>query len=396
MALFLLRANHEIFTKKVLSPLRSIIFSDGIADVQEAMHLESSRVVLVINPGSTSTKVALFQGLQCFRQDNLSHTAAELSAFSGIIDQYRFRLSSIENFLADARIGRLDAVVGRGGLLHPLAGGTYSVTDKMVEDLKRGVQGEHASNLGGLLARGLADERGIPAFIVDPVAVDEMDDVARISGHPLIVRRSLFHALNIKAVARRVARDLEQQVNELRLIMVHLGGGISVASMFLGRVIDVNNANEMGPFSPERTGGLPCGDLVNLCFSGKFSERDVLRQISGQGGMVAYINTNDARDAYARAAQGDTKAAEVMAAMAYQIAKEIGAYATTLKGQVDAIVLTGGLANSERLTSAISQYVEFIAPVLVYPGEDEMLALAEGALRVLAGEEKAKVYTGAK
>lgn len=347
--------------------------------------------LLVINPGSTSTKVALFSGTRCVKQENLTHSAAELADYPNIIDQYSLRLSSIQNFLASSDV-KLDAVVGRGGLLRPMAGGTYVVNDRMVDDLKVGVQGQHASNLGGLLARGIADPLGIPCFIVDPVAVDEFEDIARISGHPAIERRSLVHALNIKAVARRVTSDLCMPLNESRLVMVHLGGGISVAPLLGGRIIDVNNANEMGPFSPERTGGLPAGDLAALCFSGQYTERDIKKQISGQGGMVAYLGTNDLREAYRRADEGDARAKLVIESMCYQIAKEIGAMATVLHGKVDAIVLTGGLANSERLCKTISEYVRFIAPVKAYPGEDEMLALAEGACRVLAQQEEPKTY----
>lgn len=353
--------------------------------------------LLVINPGSTSTKVALFTGTTSIKQENLSHSASELAQFPTIPDQYQFRLAAVEMFLKSnlPQLGansRLDAVVGRGGLLRPLKGGTYSINDLMLSDLRKGVQGQHASNLGGLLARGIAEQYGIPSFIVDPVAVDEFEDVARISGHPLITRRSLGHALNIKAVARRVSEDIGVSFEATKLIMVHLGGGISVVPLRDGKILDVNNANEMGPFSPERTGSLPCGDLVSLCFSGEYTEREMLKLISGQGGMVAYLGTNDAREAYRRADEGDNKAKTIMQAMAFQIAKEIGAMATVLMGVVDAIVLTGGLANSERLTRAIADYVEFIAPVKVYPGEDEMLALSEGACRVLSQEEEPQIY----
>ena len=286
--------------------------------------------LLVINPGSTSTKVALFVGTTNVKQENLSHSASELAQFSTISEQYQFRLEAIQEFLKAnlPQLGtnsRLDAVVGRGGLLKPLKGGTYSISDVMLTDLNIGVQGQHASNLGGILARGVAEQLDIPSFIVDPVAVDEFDDVARISGHPAITRRSLGHALNIKAVARRVSQDMGVSFESAKLIMVHLGGGISVAPLRDGKIVDVNNANEMGPFSPERTGSLPCGDLVSLCFSGVYTEREILKLISGQGGMVAYLGTNDAREAYRRADEGDNKAKTIMQSMAYQIAKEIGA-----------------------------------------------------------------------
>lgn len=352
--------------------------------------------ILVINPGSTSTKVALFAGTDCLVQENLTHDSASLRAFPRIVDQYDFRLAAIRDFVSRSSSGTLAAVVGRGGLLHPLSGGTYAVNDLMQEDLRVGAQGEHASNLGGLLAHGLAAEAGVPALIVDPVAVDEMEDVARISGHPAIVRRSLFHALNIKAVSRRVAAEMGRPLAELNLVVAHLGGGISVAPLRKGRAVDVNNANEMGPFSPERTGTLPAGDLAALCFTGQFSLQEMRRNLTGQGGVVAYLGTNDAREAYRRADDGDEYAALVMEAMAYQIAKEIGAMATVLAGDVDAIILTGGLAYSERLTKEIEASVGFIAPVIVHAGEDEMLALAEGAVRVLRGEEIPAEYTGKK
>jgi len=354
-------------------------------------------VLLIINPGSTSTKVALYQGVRCYRQQNLSHAAEELALYPDIATQYPFRLQKVEGFLAVAlaELGEgaeLDAVVGMGGLLRPLQGGTYAVNETMLRDLQTGVQGQHASNLGGLLAAGLANRYGVGAYIVDPVAVDEFEDVARLSGHPLIVRRSLSHALNIKAVARRVCREQQQSLALSHFVVAHLGGGISVAALRGGRIIDVNNANEMGPFSPERTGSLPAGDLARLCFSGKFTAAAMKKQIAGQGGMVAYLDTNDAREAYRRADLGDSFAELIMSAMAYQIGKEIGSMSAVLQGKVDAIILTGGLANSQRLVREIAQYIEYIAPLRLCPGEDEMLALAEGACRVLDREEEAKIY----
>lgn len=353
-----------------------------------------SYTVLAINPGSTSTKVALYSGATCLRQENLAHTAEELKTYPAVTDQYDFRLAAVKAFVASLGGIAIDGLVGRGGLLHPLTSGTYAVNDMMLADLKLGAQGEHASNLGGLLAHGLAREYGVPAFIVDPVAVDEMHDIARISGHPAIVRRSLFHALNVKAVARRVAKELGKPLETLNLVMAHLGGGISIVALRGGRAVDVNNANEMGPFSPERTGTLPAGDLAELCFNGRFTAGELRRELTGRGGLVAYLGTSDAREAYARADAGDNQAMITMAAMAYQIGKEIGAMATVMSGKVDAIVLTGGLAHSPRLTEDIAQYVDFIAPVLVHAGEDEMLALCEGAQRVLAGEEHALKYLG--
>ena len=349
--------------------------------------------VLVINPGSTSTKVACYIGNALEAEKNLTHSADSLAAYAEIMDQFPLRLDAVMSFMGNNEVAAgLDAVVGRGGLLRPSEGGTYAVNDTMVADLRQGLQGQHASNLGGLLAKAIADPLGLPSFIVDPVAVDEFEPVARIAGHPLLERKSLSHALSMKAVARRAANELNIAYADSRFVVAHLGGGISVGPMVGGRVIDVNNANELGPFSPERTGGLPSGDLAALCFSGKYTAKEMKRQLNGQGGMVAYLGTTDAREAYRRAETGDAKAELVMHAMAYQIAKEIGAMATVLKGRVDAVVLTGGLAHADRMCNTIAGYVGFIAPMIVYRGEDEMLALAEGACRVLAGEEEVREY----
>jgi butyrate kinase len=349
--------------------------------------------VLVINPGSTSTKVACYIGSAVKAEENLTHSAEVLAAYAEIMDQFPLRLDAVMSFVGNYEVAAgLDAVVGRGGLLRPSEGGTYAVNEAMVADLRQGLQGQHASNLGGLLAKAIADPLGLPAFIVDPVAVDEFEPIARIAGHPLFERKSLSHALSMKAVARRAASELNISYADSRFVVAHLGGGISVGPMVGGRIVDVNNANEMGPFSPERTGGLPAGDLAALCFSGKYTAKEMKRQLNGQGGMVAYLGTSDAREAYRRAEAGDAKAELVMQAMAYQIAKEIGAMATVLKGRVDAVVLTGGLAYADRMCNAIADYVGFIAPMLVYRGEDEMLALAAGACRVLAGEEEVREY----
>ena len=349
--------------------------------------------VLVINPGSTSTKVALYAGNETRAEENLSHSGALLAQYTEVLDQFEFRLDAVQAFVErTGAVRELDAVVGRGGLLRPVAGGTYLVNAAMESDLTQGLQGQHASNLGGLLAKAVADPLCLPAFVVDPVSVDEFEPIARISGHPLIERRCLSHALSMKAVARRASDELNIPYAESNMVVAHLGGGISVSPMVGGRIIDVNNANEMGPFSPERTGGLPSGDLAALCFSGMVNASDMRRQIAGQGGMVAYLGTFDAREAYRRADAGEPHAQLVLSAMAYQIAKEIGAMATVLAGKVDAIVLTGGLANSSRICDTIAGYVKFIAPLFIYGGEDEMLALAAGALRVLADLEGLKVY----
>lgn len=351
--------------------------------------------VLAINPGSTSTKIAVFDNEEQIFEKTLRHSTDEICKYEKIADQFEFRKTVIEEALAEGgiEIKSLSAVVGRGGLLKPIAGGTYKVSAEMMEDLRVGVLGEHASNLGGLIAHEIAAEAGVEAFIVDPVVVDEMNDVARISGMPEIDRISIFHALNQKAVARRVAAEMGKRYDEVNVVVAHLGGGISVGAHEKGRVIDVNNALDgEGPFSPERSGGLPVGDLVKLCFSGRMTLDEIKKRIKGNGGLVAYLGTNDAREVEKMIEEGNEKAKVIYEAMAYQTAKEIGACAAVLKGDVDAVVLTGGIAYSKFITSYISQRVSFIAPVKIYPGEDEMIALAEGGLRVLRGEEAAKTY----
>ncbi|WP_026476485.1 butyrate kinase [Alkaliphilus transvaalensis] len=350
--------------------------------------------VLAINPGSTSTKVAIFKGNENVLQKNLSHSPEEIEKFTKIADQYDLRKEIILKWMEENNfsVDGLIAVVGRGGLLRPMPGGAYHVTEAMMKDLKIGYQGEHASNLGGLIAKAIADLAGIEAYIVDPVAVDEFTDVARISGVPEIERRSLGHALNIKAVGHRAATSLDKKFNEVNLVVAHLGGGISVAPVNKGRILDYNNANEMGPFSPERTGGLPVGDVVKMCFSGKYTPDEFKKKLRGKGGLTAYLGTNDAIEIEKMIDAGDEKAKLIYEALAYQVAKEVGAMATVLQGEVDAIVVTGGLAYGPLIVNMIKEMTGFIAPVIVYPGEDEMKALNEGALRVINGEEKAKIY----
>lgn len=352
------------------------------------------KYILAINPGSTSTKVAVFENEEKVILQKIEHKAYDLEKFEKITDQHQYRLNLICKWLDEEGISTssLKAVVGRGGLLRPMPSGTYLVTDKIINDLTIGVQGEHASNLGGIIAKGIADKEGIKAYIVDPVAVDEFDDIARVSGMPEIKRRSLFHALNIKAVSHRFANEINKNLEDLNLIVAHLGGGISVAPLHKGKVVDVNNANEMGPFSPERTGGLPIGDLAKMCFSGKYTLKEIKIKIKGKGGLVGYLGTNDAKEVDEMIEKGDKKASLVFDAMAYQIAKEIGAMAIVLNGKVDRIILTGGLAYSTRLTDKISKMVKFIAPVKLHPGEDELEALNEGTLRVIEGKEKEKIY----
>lgn len=351
--------------------------------------------LLIINPGSTSTKIAVFDNEKITFEETLRHSVEELAGFTRIYDQFEFRKNIIVDALQNNSISldSLDGVIGRGGLLSPIEGGTYEVNDKMIEDMKVANRGEHASNLGGILAREIAKAIGKRSFIVDPVVVDELSDVARISGMKEIERISIFHALNQKAVARRYANSINKSYDDLNLIVVHLGGGISVGAHEKGRVIDVPNAlNGEGSFSPERAGGLPVGDLVKLCYSGKYTEDEIKKMITGKGGIVSYLGTNDAREVENRIKAGDKYAELVYYAMSYQVAKDIGAAAAVLKGKVDRIIITGGIAYDKLFTSWIDERVKFIADVTIYPGEDELTALAEGGLRVLRGEEEAKLY----
>jgi butyrate kinase len=350
--------------------------------------------ILVINPGSTSTKVAVFRGKENVLQKNLDHSIEDLDKFEEITDQYEYRKNIILEWLKKEKfeLKQFKAIVGRGGLLKPMPSGTYEVTDEMVKDLKIGIQGKHASNLGGLLAKAIGDEVDIQSFIVDPVAVDEFEDIARISGIPDIKRKSLLHALNVKAIAYRVASEKNKSVDELSLIIAHLGGGISVVPLKNGKMIDANNANEMGPFSPERAGGLPVGDIMKMCYSGKYTYKTLKPKLRGKAGLVAYTGTSDVREIEKMIENGNENAKKALDAMSYQIAKEIGKMATVLKGKVDAIVLTGGVAYSKYVTDYIVDHVSFISEVIIKPGEDEMIALNEGVLRVLEGPEVAKIY----
>ncbi|WP_126993825.1 butyrate kinase [Thermosipho globiformans] len=352
--------------------------------------------ILVINPGSTSTKLAIFEDEKQVASKTLRHTPEELSQFKRLIDQYEFRVNAIEEFLKTLGFEYKDfnAVVGRGGLVRPIPSGTYLVDELMVEELKQAKYGEHASNLGAVIAFEISNKYNIPAYIVDPVVVDEMEKIAKISGHPMFERKSIFHALNQKAVARRAAEELGKKYEETNLIVVHMGGGISIGAHRNGKVIDVNNALDGdGPFTPERSGTLPLTQLIDLCYSGKYDYDFIKKRIKGKGGLVAYLGTNDAMKVQEMISSGDKKAELVYKAMAYQIAKWIGKMAAALKGEVDAIVLTGGLAYDENyMVKWLKEYTSFIAKVLVYPGGDEEKALAMGALRVLRGEEKARSY----
>lgn len=352
--------------------------------------------ILAINPGSTSTKIAIFDGENQIFVKNIKHSAEELANFKSIVDQYDFRKHVIleELKMNDIDIAALDAVIGRGGLIKPVPSGVFKINDLMREHLRIGYSGEHASNLGGLIADSIATSIGLDvSYIADPVVVDELQDLARVSGHPLFDNISIFHALNQKAIARTYAKDANKKYEELNLIVAHMGGGISVGAHHQGKVIDVNQALDgAGPFSPERSGTLPMNKVIKACYSGKYTFEEMKKAIVGKGGYVAYFGTNDAIAIEKAALEGDPKAKLIEEAMAYQVAKEIGAAAAVLKGKVDAIILTGGLAYGKPFVQQIKQYVTWIAPIFEYPGEDEMRALAMNALMILNGEIEAKDY----
>ncbi len=344
--------------------------------------------ILTINPGSTSTKFALFKGEESLLTKNIDHSNEELAPFEKMVDQFQMRKSIIVSELEsnNINIADIDAVVGRGGLLRPISGGTYKVNENMIADLYEAAMGEHASNLGALIADAIAKEANCESFIVDPVVVDELDDIARYSGSPLLPRKSIFHALNQKRTARMVAEQIGKKYEETNIIVAHMGGGISVGVHAQGRVIDVNNALDGdGPFTPERSGALPAGGLVGLCFGGEYDEKQIRKMIKGNGGLVAYLGSNDLRDVEKRIQAGDKEAEQVHDAMAYQVAKDIGQLATVVSGNVDAIALTGGVAYSQLFTDKIKSRVGFIADVIIIPGENELEALRDGAIRVLDG-----------
>ena len=353
--------------------------------------------ILVINPGSTSTKIGVFENDVAIFEKTIRHETEQINSFENIIDQYEFRKNIILETLDEEgfNISKLNAVCGRGGLLKPIEGGTYAVNEAMLTDLREGVAGQHASNLGGIIAYEIAKALNLPSYIVDPVVVDELAPIARISGFSLIERKSIFHALNQKAVARRVAKDLGRKYEELNLIVTHMGGGITVGVHEKGKVIDVNNGlHGEGPFSPERAGTVPAGDLVSLCYSGSYYREEVMKKLVGQGGLVGYLGTNDAVKVEQLIEKGDEKAKLIYSAMAYQVAKEIGSASAVLCGKVDAIILTGGLAYGKDFVKEISDRINWIADCIIYPGENELQALAEGALRILRGDEEVKIYPG--
>jgi butyrate kinase len=353
--------------------------------------MKQEHTILVINPGSTSTKLAVFEGDQPRCMETIPHHSDQLKCFPRTWDQFSYRLELCKRWAND-HVEACSAVVAIGGLFRPIEGGTYRINEQMMNDARANLQGEHASNLGCALAYELGNQYGCPSFVGDPVSVDEFEPLARYSGHPLVSRRSLSHALSIHAAARRAADDLGLPLRELSFVIGHLGGGISIAPVRSGRIIDANDAASDGPFSPERTGGLPLQPVVSLCFSGEYTEHDVRSMIMGKGGLAAYLGTNSMPEVEERIRNGDRAAREVYDAMAYQIAKEIGAMATVLQGTVNAIILTGGLARSSMLTASIEDRVRFLAPVMVYPDNDEMQALAYRALSVLHGEELPKEY----
>lgn len=352
-------------------------------------------LILAINPGSTSTKIAIYENQVEVFKKSIRHQTEDIQAFGSVFEQFEFRKKTILDALDDTeyRLEDFSAIVGRGGMLRPIESGTYKVNDKMIQDMKEAKRGEHASNLGCVIAKELADKVSIPSFIVDPVAVDEMDDHARYTGMPELKRASLFHALNQKAVALKASASLNKPYKETNLIVAHLGGGISVGAHKKGRVVDVNNALDGdGPMSPERSGSVPIGPLYKMVFSGQYTLEEMKRKNYGKGGLVAYLGTNDGYEIEKRVKSGDKEAKFIVEVMCYQIAKEIGSAAAVLKGQVDAIVLTGGLAYDSFMMDYIKDHVSFIADILIFPGEDEMEALAYGALRVITNQETAKDY----
>jgi butyrate kinase len=348
---------------------------------------------LAVNPGSTSTKVARFVDEAESWSETIRHAPEELTAFGSVVEQFDFRLATIQRLLEEHGDEKIDAVVGRGGIIDPLPGGTFRVDDLLVRRLRLGKPWEHASNLGGILAEALASRWNVPAFIVDPVCVDEMMPEARIMGLPELPKPSFSHALNIKATVRRAARDLNVPWDRLRAVVAHMGGGVSVVAHCRGRIVDTSNGTDYGPFSPSRTGGLPVGPVARLAFGGQYSQEELRRMIVGHGGLLAYLGTSDARQVRKMIGEGDEKAALVYRSMAWQIAREIGAQAVSIGEKADAVLFTGGIAYDSEFVRLVQERVQWIAPCLVYAGEDEMLALTQGALRVLKGEEEAKNYS---
>ena len=354
-----------------------------------------SQYMLIINPGSTSTKMALFDGNKQIAEETVRHDAKELHQFDNVADQFSYRMTQIDLWIDSLKLkpGQIAAVVGRGAPLKPLEGGSYIISDTMLDDLRDRIYSNHASNLGAIIADALGRRYSAPSLISDPITTDNFVDVARVSGVPEIDRKCRVHALNIKEVCRCEAEKLGKKLEQLNFVAVHMGGGVSVAALQGGKVIDVNDALlGMGPFSPDRAGALPIGGLVKLCYSGQFTEAEMIDKLSRKSGLIAYIGVADLRETQKLIDRGDQKALLYFNAMAYQIAKEIGQAAVALAGKFEAIVLTGGMANSERLTAEIKKYVSFLGKVTVVPGEFEMAALAAAGVRFLNGQEKLKIY----
>lgn len=352
-------------------------------------------LILVINPGASSTKVGLFKGDREIWSKTLRHSYDELRILKDIKEQKDFRIKKIMEALKEDNIDlkEISAISAIGGLLKPLDSGTYLINKNMLKDLEEGKRGFHASNLGGLIAYEIAEKFGIPSYIVDPVSVDELDKLARYSGHPLLERESLSHALNTKAVAKRWAKENGRSYFDINLIVIHLGSGITVSAHKKGRMVDVTNSMEEGPFSSERAGTVPCMKLAKLCFSGKYTFEQVQKMLFGEGGIYAYIGLKDFREIMEKVRSGDEKTKEVVDAMIYQIAKDTGAMAAVLEGKIDGIIITGGMAHDKYLIENLQKRIEFLGKIFVHPGEDELRALVEGALRVLRGEENAREYS---
>lgn len=350
--------------------------------------------LLIINPGGTSTKVSVFEDKQELFKLSLSHTADDLKDFDTVFDEFEFRKAIVMNAIEEngVSVKEIACVVGRGGLLKEIKGGTYPVNDIMIDDVRKAIRGEHASNLGCVLAKSIADEAGVPSFIVDPVSTDEFEAISRYTGISDLENPSWLHALNHKAVCRATAEELGGKYADFNFIVAHLGSGISIVAHKKGRMVDGSGGRSNGPFSPERSGALPTYPLINLCYSGKYTHKEMIAKVSSIGGMYDYLGTKDAQEIEARAEAGDAKAKEVMDAFCYQVSREIASYSAALNGKVDRIILTGGIAYSKYVAQVVEERCGFIAPLVIKAGEAEMDAMALGALRVLNGEEEAIEY----
>lgn len=356
--------------------------------------MKNKMLTLVINPGSTSTKIGIYQGSKSVFEKGFNHSLEELEKYNSIEEQVSYRKRLILNAIDESEfeLNDLAIVMARGGLLKPVTSGVYLVNFTMIDELIHNKR-KHASNLAAIIGHSIAEELGIQAYIADPVVVDELQDLARVSGHPKFEKTSIFHALNTKAVGRKYAQSINQKYEDLNLIIVHMGGGITIGAHNMGLVIDVNQGLDgEGPFSPERSGSLPSGDLVRLCFSGQYSEQDVLKMIVGKGGVSAFLGTNDMREVEHRIEQGDQEAKRILDAMIYQICKEIGSLFVVLEGKVDQILLTGGVAYSTYVTKAIMEKTSFLADTTVFPGENELDALAFNGEMVLNNKTEIKLY----